>query len=306
MQELPLFTLLPPFYQKPLYHDLPRYFEDIEKEFPVKVKTYSYLRDAFQNDVFIINKELLFRFPRTAQGQDHLKDEISFLEFLKDKVKTSIPIYKYISKNGNFAGYKIIPDKILSPATFQYLSQKNKESVANQLIDFINFIHGININTFKKFKPRSREEFISIEKQVEKDLAGKLFPLLSNDEVEKIKHFYQESKKVIQATSVFSPTHGDLYAYNIVWNKKQSKVGVIDFSDLIITDPAKDFEVFYDYGPKYAELAYEKYKGPKDPQFLHRAEIYYKMHTIYTLLSSQLGSRMSFEYAYNRFKKRFA
>ena len=89
MQNLPLFTLLPPFYQKPLYPDIQRYFEYMELEFPIKVKAYAYLRDAFQNDVFIINKEPLFRFPRTTRGIDHLKHEISFLEFLKNKVKTA-------------------------------------------------------------------------------------------------------------------------------------------------------------------------------------------------------------------------
>lgn len=71
----------------------------------------------------------------------------------------------------------------------------------------------------------------------------------------------------------------------------------------MISDPARDFEVFYDFGSEYAEVAYEKYEGPKDDEFLQRAQIYYKVHGIYTLLSSLLGAYISFDYAYSHFLK---
>jgi len=97
--------------------------------------------------------------------------------------------------------------------------------------------------------------------------------------------------------------HGDLYVYNVLWNKDNSGVGVIDFSDYMVGDPARNFEVFYDFGSEYAEMAYEKYEGAKDKFFLQRAQIYYKVHGIYTLLSSLLGADISFDYAYNHFFK---
>jgi len=71
----------------------------------------------------------------------------------------------------------------------------------------------------------------------------------------------------------------------------------------MISDPAKDFEVFYDFGFKYAKRAYEKYTGLKDKDFLKRAEIYYKVHGIYSLLSSFLGAQITFDYAYSHFFK---
>ena len=101
------------------------------------------------------------------------------------------------------------------------------------------------------------------------------------------------------------PTHGDLYAFNVVWDETTSTIGVIDFSDLVVGDPANDFEVFFDYGREYAEAAYEVYEGPKDPLFLDRAEAYYRLHAIYTLLSSQLGARITFDHSRMRFRQKF-
>ncbi len=176
----------------------------------------------------------------------------------------------------------------------------------DQLIGFINEFHSTSLDDFEKFKPRKRETFIDEEMKVKTELSARLFPRLSKTEVNTIENFYSESKTYLRNIPIICATHGDLYAYNVLWNKNKSEIGVIDFSDILIGDPAKDFEVFYDYGNAYAELAYKKYERQKDADFLKRAEICYKVHSIYTLLSSLLGARISFDYAYRRFKERFS
>jgi len=295
--------MLPPFYDTPRYKDVNIYLRKIAEEFSIKIEKHSYLKYAFGNDVFIVNDKNVFRFPKAKQAIDHLKHEINFLKFLKGKVKINIPNYTYISKNRDFAGYSIIKGKILTSAMFKYLNKKNKGKVVNQLIEFVNDFHRINLNDLSKYKPMKREDFIPIEKKIEHELENKLFPKLSKKEVKMIKNFYQESKKYLQNVPSTCTIHGDLYAYNVLWNKNKSEVGVIDFSNYFIGDPARDFEVFYDFGPQYPEIAYQKYEGPKDEDFLKRAEIYYKVHGIYTLLSSLLGAHISFDYAYSRFFK---
>jgi aminoglycoside 2''-phosphotransferase len=304
-KSLAIFSLLPPFYENPPHQDVNVYLQKIEKEFSIKINKYRYIKDAFDHDVFIINKEIVFRFPRTQRETEILNYEINFLNFLKDKVKVNIPKYSYVSKNSEFAGYKIIPGKILSPLTFKYFSKKKKVEVIKQLVEFINVFHKIDVKEFDKYKPRQRKDFIILEQRVEKELEDKLFPMLPKNEVTIIKDFYNESKKYFQEIPSFCATHGDLYAFNTIWNKEKSEIGIIDFSDLLIGDPAKDFEVFYDYGSEYAEMAYERYTGPKDNNFLRRGEIYYKLHAIYTLLSSQLGALISFEHSHMRFQQKF-
>lgn len=303
---LALFTLLPPFYDVPLHDDFTIYLRRIEEEFKIQIEKYTYLWWAFDNDVFIINDSIVFRFPRTAQSIHHLPYEIDFLNYLKNKVQLPIPQYSYISKKGDFGGYKKIPGNILTPSNFKKLSKKNKELIIDQLIGFINTFHKIKLSDLKKYNPEKREVYIPIEKRIERELKEKLFPKLSKKEVDTINDFYTKSKKYLQNAPTNCAIHGDFYIYNVLWNKDTAQVGVIDFSNYAIGDGARDFEVFYDFGPEYAEMAYAKYKGQKDSEFLQRAQIYYKVHGIYTLLSSLLGAQISYEYAYsNFFKEKF-
>lgn len=304
-KSLSAFTMLPPFYDSPIYDSPRKYLDRIKEEFNIDIQTSSYKKSAFDHDVFIINKELVFRFPRTDIVRDHLKHEIEFLNFLKNKVKIEIPNYKYISKNKDFAGYPLVNGQILSPAAFKILSKKNKEKVIDSLIGFVNTFHKIKESDFVKFKPRKRSDFIEAEKKIERELKKTLFPKLTKKEVEAIKEFYKKSKKYLQNLPRICPIHGDLYAYNVIWNKENSKTSIIDFTDYLIGDPAKDFEVFYDYGVDSVQIAYEKYEGAKDKDFLTRVEIYYKVHSIYTLLSSLCGALISFDYAHDRFRQRF-
>lgn len=304
---LHLFTLPPPFYDAPLYKDVNVYLRRIEEDFGVRINKYTYLKWAFGNDVFVVNDAIVFRFPRAEQTKEHFKYEIGFLNFLRDRVKINIPNYSYISRKGDVAGYDIISGKVLTASTFRVLNKENKQRVVDQLIEFINVFHKINLKEFAKYKPAKREDFISIEERIENELKSKLFPKLSEKEVEIINKFYREAKVILQNVPSSCPIHGDLYAYNVIWDKDKQELGVIDFSDYQVGDPARDFEVFYDYGREYAEMAYEKYKGSKDKEFLQRAQIYYKAHGIYTLLSSLLGAHISFKYAYSHFfKKKFS
>ena len=191
-KSLSVFTMLPPFWDSPIYNNPKKYLDRIKEEFHVAIQTYSYKKSAFDHDVFIINKELVFRFPRAESVRDHLKHEIAFLNFLKDKVNIEIPDYKYISKNKDFAGYPIIGGQILSPSTFKVLSKKNKEKVINSLIGFVNTFHKIKQSDFVRFKPRKRSDFIEDEKKIEQELKKTLFPKLTKEEVGVIKEFHKK------------------------------------------------------------------------------------------------------------------
>jgi aminoglycoside 2''-phosphotransferase len=304
MSDPTLFAMSPPFYLKPPRSNASWYLKRIQEECGIRIEQYRYLKAAFSCDVFVINDEAIFRFPRTEKVRNQLKHEIEFLDFLTGNVKTRIPRYSYFSKDGDFAGYRIIPGKILTASAFKRLSKPRKRQAVGQLVAFINDFHNIKLNDFQKFKPKRREAFIDDEKRIELELSAKLFPRLSKAEVRAIESFYKQSKVYLAKIPSFCATHGDLYADNVVWNERKSEIGVIDFTEILIGDPAKDFEVFAEYGSEYADMAYQQYTGPKDTGFLKRAEIYHKVHSIYTLLSSVLGARISFDYAYRRFKRR--
>lgn len=298
--------LLPPFYEDPRHADAAYYLRRIEEEFNLCIERYSYVMDAFDHDVFIVNDEIVFRFPRTGDDQKHLSLEIEFLDKFGPSFGPNTPQYTFMSKNGDFAGYQMIPRYVLSPWEFKKLGEKQKRGVVEQLSSFLGDLHCMNVDTFRPYERRRNGDFAAIEELVQSKLVERLFPRLNAQEIDTIENFYESLRHVFGTVPTTCPTHGDLYAFNVIWDEIAHKVGVIDFSDLVIGDPANDFEVFFDYGDEYAELAYETYVGPKDAQFLERAEAYYRLHAIYTLLSSQLGARITFQHSRMRFRQKFS
>lgn len=299
------FTLLPPFYDESPHSSPKPLIRSIEDEFGITVKNYSWKRSSFDFDVIIVNKSIVFRFPRTEEVRARLPYEIKLLAFLKGKKLVALPEYKYVSKAKDFAGYKIVSGSVLRKPGFRRLSRNNKDQVASKLVNFINYYHGIPLKDFKKFRPRTKLDFVKDERRIARELKKTLYPCLSKKEVDTIQSHYKDARQLLKTQQEQCPLHGDLYSENIIWDKTRARVGIIDFTDSLIGDPAKDFEVFFDYGPEVAQDAYERYEGPKDDYFLRRAEMYHKTHGIYTLLSTFHGARLSFDWARESFRRRF-
>jgi aminoglycoside 2''-phosphotransferase len=299
----PVFAMLPPFYDGPPHEDVGWYLNRIEDECKIKIADYEYPVWAFDYDVIIANKDLVFRFPRTEATRKKLEHEIAFLKFLAPRVKAHLPQYTFFSTQGDFAGYKIIRGEIFEPGVFAQLPEPDQVLVVDQLVAFINTLHSIDLRDFETFRPRRREDFIDTEMRIKDALEQKLFSLLSDEEVQNIRAFYTKAEKALTHIPNLVATHGDLCAYNVVWDSNAKQLGIIDFTDILIGDPAKDFEAFFEFGDAFVQRAYASYRGPKDDNFLQRAENYYRIHAVYTLLSTQLGARLSFQDAYNFYFK---
>lgn len=307
MSKQALFTLLPGYYEPSKIKDSSVFLKRIEQEFGINVKKFKWLKWPFDFDVLIINDQLIFRFAKTDDAVNRLNNEMNFLNTYQSQFNLPVPNYKYFSKDGDFAGYELIPGTNLTTSGFKNLSKFDQEEVVKKLINFVNVFHSIETKDLKKFSPHTKSEYVDIEKQVEKDMEKKLFPKLSKVDVDLIKNFYKQSKNYLINAPDNCSLHGDLYCWNVLYDKKEKRVGVIDFTDLLIGDPARDFEVFYDYGEEAAQLAYSLYTGKKDPDFLKRAKIYYQGHGIYSLFSTLNGALMDFDYAYkNHFKRKFS
>jgi aminoglycoside 2''-phosphotransferase len=298
--------LLPPFYEDPPVVEPSFFLKRIEEEFRLHVERYAYLIDAFDHDVFVVNEEWVFRFPRTDGDREHLAREIAFLDKAASSFEANVPKYTYVSKRGDFAGYPMINRYVLSPWEFRKLDDGKKRDAVDQLTAFVSTFHTLDAEEFVPYERRQREEFIGFDRRVRAALVEQLFPKLDQQETKTIEDFYESLADLFRVEPSVCPTHGDLYAFNVVWDEHSSKIGVIDFSDLVMGDPANDFEVFFDYGREYAEIAYEGYVGTKDSRFLERAEAYYRLHAIYTLLSSQLGARITFDHSRMRFRQKFS
>ena len=300
-----LFTMLPPFPVPPIYSNPKKLLARIEDEFSINIETHSYKRSAFDHDVLIINHEMVFRFPRSAECQSHLKEEIALLRFIRNKTTAHVPDYSHVSARGDFAGYRLINGKTLTPSAFRRLSKSDKEAAISQIAEFLSYLHKIELADFNQFSPRHQSDFREVEERIKKELRSKLLPRLSKMEIQSIEEFYESSRSLLGKEYERRAVHGDFYSENMIWDKHTSQLGIIDFTDCLVGDPAKDFEALFEFGDDFVQLAYERYQGTKDDFFLDRAERYYKVHSIYTLLSFFFDSQISYDWAYSSFRERF-
>jgi len=275
----------------------------IKKEFPkLHWKKFKIITKGWDFIVIILDNKLVFRFPRDKEGKIGLKKEINFLKNFKKHSKITIPDYKYIAKNYSLSGYTLIPGKDMKIWRYRKLTLNQKQILAKQIAKFLSDLHTTPISIMKRYdikKSDPNESFKHLVKVTKKYI----LPKLKTKDIILIKNHFKDLKHSIndKFKSVF--VHGDLGADHMLWNK--NSIGIIDFGDIHIGDPAKDFSRLYKYGPKFVENIYQYYQGQKDINLLKRAQLNYKSIALRVMIGALKGSPVSFESGYKMFKERF-
>jgi len=277
----------------------------IRKEFPeLKWKQAEHNVQGWDHYVIILDNKYVFRFPRTRHYLERLENEISLLEYLRNKVAISIPEYKYIAKNKSFAGYLLIEGEQLKKKVFKFVSHNSRKLIAKQLADFLSVLHKTPNKTAQKYSTK-KVDAQKLYKELVSDINKHITPRFSKSNQLLVNNYLKEFKNYLKFPhKVF--THNDLYSSHILINKNKKTVsGIIDFADRRIDDPARDFAELWDYGREFVEEVYKQYEGPKDKDFLKRSVMYYKRIPFLEMTSRFQGGRGSFKMGYKMFKYRF-
>jgi len=235
-----------------------KYTKIIRKSFPElkfsKVKNSS---KGVDHEVLILDGKYVFRFPKTPYYKKMIQTEMKLLHSLQ---KFPVPNYEW--KGKDFGGYRIIKG---SPLTAQkYRGIKNKNKLHRELASFLTQLH--SKKSFPGLKKIALHHSITLLNQRMKVCKK----YLTAEQLEFTKRFIKIANKV--KFPKYRVVHGDFYHAHILVDNELK--GFIDFSDAYIGDPAIDFHYFWNYGEGVAQDIYRKYKGPKDPEFLYRSQLY--------------------------------
>lgn len=117
-----------------------------------------------------------------------------------------------------------------------------------------------------------------------------LEPNISGEEMEVVREIFAEVDALIRRPhQQRCLTHSDLYSTHMLWDP-QGGIGVIDFSDMTVGDPALDYAHFSDISPELAGMVLEAAQRAGAPlqgereELLHRAEIYKKWDNVFLLI----------------------
>lgn len=281
------------------------FLNKIKTEFPsLTWKKSKQLNSGFDHDVIILDKTLVFRFPKSSDYVNILKNEAASLRYLKKKAKAIIPEQLYLSRDKTFAGYPFISGQELSPSRFKLFSTKEKNEIAKQLAEFLTALHSTPKKDITKLGIRiqdSKKDFSALVR----DTKGYIFPNIKPAEIEKIKAFFKELNKALKNNSQKAFVHDDLTWEHLFWNRKKQQLGVIDFSDSVYGDPASDFKGLWKFGEEFVNLVYDLYKGKKDDGLLYRSQLYSKRIMLYVMIAGLTGNVCDFKEGYEKFKNMF-
>ena len=99
----------------------------------------------------------------------------------------------------------------------------------------------------------------------------------------KIDNYFRLPQSTLQTL-----VHYDLRSEHILI-KNDGDIGIIDFGDVYISDPANDFTKLWEYGADFVKDVTSHYTGTMDEYFLERSKIIFYMSPVLNILYRQYG-----------------
>ncbi|WP_176470172.1 phosphotransferase family protein [Terribacillus saccharophilus] len=236
---------------------------------------------GWDHDVYVLNGHWILRLPKKDVTIN--REEEKLLKNLQTKTNIALPAFTICTTpEGREAMlYPYIPGQPISAS----MSDLFLENAAIQLGTFLSKLHKLDPTSYRLPK-RDRSYY---------DLL-----------LEKIRLFYPDlSASVIHHTeSVFAKlhpvfttvVHGDLRPAHILWEESSRQVGIIDFSDMHVGDPAIDFVGIRQINTDFLKQVLFNYDSADKEAICQRADLLTNLGVYYELLeygpSRKLAAKM--------------
>ncbi len=265
----------------------------------------SMVYQGWDHAVIIFADRFVFRFPKSTEYRKKLRHEINFLKRFEPRFNIKVPQYTYLSRRGDYAGYAAIPGQEFWPAQFARLTQQQKDATARSLAQFMKTLHAIPVAALRtyKFSHGLVSDYRSIKSRYLKKVRGHL----SDKEQVCVAQFLKEYEtEFLTGKTRLALVHTDLTPDHIFFDRKKHKLtGVIDFSDMQIDTPARDFHRLHVYGEKFVARVLHYYGRGKDPIFVKQVDLEQKLITLDRLIDVESGEPMNRIAEWRNFRKVF-
>ncbi len=249
---------------------LPAYLKQIQDHFPdFSFRNARLIDSSFANVVVVLDDDWIFRFPRREWRRAAFSRELRLLRRLRQCTAVKVPEYVYVAPDQSFGGYKMLKGVELGPGLFQSQDRSIQESVAEQFADLLGALHGLTSElagggrTWRN-QPNWRYSSSYFREQ-RKYLIHKLDPTL----LARLDSFYEGFARAEVGPEQL--IHGDLDYHHVLLEPETGTLGVIDFGDARLGDPAQDLALLYAYPEWVTPYALGRYRRPQDPGLTRRA-----------------------------------
>lgn len=239
---------------------------------PVRLEALS---AGWDNLAFLVNARFVFRFPRREIAAPLIAREARVLPLLAPHLPLRVPVPEYVGTPEaeyphTFAGYAIIPGETACRCEW---SEHERAAQVATLADFLRLLHRIPIDEeTRRWAPRdefARADLKQRAPKLKERLASKTAALRPR-ELGALLELVDEPAAAAQPLAQACWVHGDFYARHLICENKRL-VGVIDWGDIHLGDPALDLSIAFSFLPPSARNAFRERYGGCDEATWQRA-----------------------------------
>lgn len=237
-------------------------------QFGLHIENIKLLGEGFDNAVYLINHNLVFRFPRRAEAISLIEHEMNILPRIKSHIQLEIPCPEFFGTPSQqfprpFYGHRIIDGISGCKVNF---SRAEYEQTAIDIARFLRGLHSLNLADLNLKKEEISPAFDRSD-----------FPRLEeffNKRVNDISYHYGLSsyqanfRKICDDARSYVPKrvsfiHGDMYHRHLIFRDNKLH-GIIDWGDSSWGDPVTDLGIVYQFLPCYTHPHFFAEYGPVD------------------------------------------
>lgn len=226
----------------------------IESQFPqLKPVQIQILGEGFDNSVFLVNGEFVFRFPRREIAVNLLKTENLLLPVIATALPIPVPdpIFQGIPEEGYswpFAGYKL-----LSGRTPTALTQEERMLSVESLAQFLKTLHSFPVNEAEKlgvpYDELGRTDILKRKPLLEANIEKAVdLGLIGGHQLAQLQLFLSTILEPFE-DDIKTLVHGDFHIRNMLVDELGRVSAVIDWGDTHIGSPAIDLSIAYSFIP---------------------------------------------------------
>jgi len=238
------------------------------------VESVEYLGEGDVCVAYVVDHRWVFRFARDAAAIAALRRESCFLSHVADRFDLRVPVPHDVRLDASpaFVAHRLLPGPALTTERYQALEEPDREHCARQLARFAGQVHEIELQTARScglevIDPRA---YLA---RVLADAQAHLFKELAPRDQAFVESQASAYLACIDASEDGPAVlHGDLSPDHVLFDPASRSVSaLIDFSDVVIGDPAWDVVYLYeDYGPDFVRRFFGAHDAPPPRLFLER------------------------------------
>jgi aminoglycoside phosphotransferase (APT) family kinase protein len=233
------------------------------------------LAEGWDNTVWLVNGELVFRFPRRAIAIPGIEREIAILPELAPQLPVAVPVPRFIGHPTDafrwpFFGARLIDGVELADAE---LTDAPRATLAAPLGRFLRSLHDPRlVERFGDRLPVDQNRRADMRVRVPMTHA-RLDELRQAGLWEAPTPTWLDEAETLPPSAPVAVTHGDLHVRHLLVNATGTLSGVIDWGDVGRSDPAIDLPAYWNVLAPSARPAFHDVYGPITEAALLRARV---------------------------------